>query len=91
MLHNVTSSHRDIPDGPVPGPMSHLPFLWTPEEGKPLGFLNNKFLPVWKGKPGGIRIIEPEFKPKRHGHVKFIKLGWRPLLMPGLKHPFYIA
>ena len=82
---------KGILDGPVPGPMSHLPFLWKPQEDKPLGFLAKDFLPVWKGKSGGVRLIEPEFEPKRHGNVKFIKIGWRPFNMPKIKKPLYLA
>lgn len=90
-LHNVTSSRRDLPNGPVPGPYSHLPFLYQPQEGKPLGFLNKEFLPIWGGVPGGVHIIEPEFPPERHGHVKFVKIGYRPFKMPGLERPFYMS
>lgn len=90
-LHNVTSSRRDLPNGPTPGPYSHLPFLFQPKEGKPLGFLSKDFLPVWNGIPGGVDIIDPEVEPKRHGNTKFIKIGYRPFKMPGLKRPFYLA
>jgi hypothetical protein len=36
-------------------------------------------------------LIDPEFPPTRNGHVKFEKIGYRPLKMPGLKKPFYLA
>ena len=90
-LHNVTNTRRSLPNGPVPGPYSHLPFMFQPQEGKPLGFLNKDFIPIWGGIPGGIKIIEPEFPPERVGHVKFVKIGYRPFKMPGLKRPFYLV
>jgi hypothetical protein len=47
-------------------------------------------VPVWGGLPGGVQVIEPEFPPSRHGHVKFAKIGYRPFKMPGIEKPFYL-
>lgn len=90
-LHNVTSSRRDLPNGPVPGPYSHIPFLFQAKEGKPLGFLDKNFLPIWKGIPGGLDLIDPEYPPERHGNVKFVKIGYRPFTLDGMNKPFYLA
>lgn len=65
--------------------------MYNGEMDKPLGFLSKGFLPFWRGIPGGLKVIEPEHMPKRVGPVKFIKLGYRPFKMPGLKKPIYLT
>ena len=66
IIHNSTETTGKLQDTPVPGPLTHLPFLFMPEPGRPYGSINKTFFAVWrdrpKGKDAGI-FIEPEKPP----------------------------
>lgn len=63
MLHNATKTPNQMQETPVPGPLTHLPFLFMPEPGKEIGNLNATFFAVWRDKPKDGVFIEPEVAP----------------------------
>lgn len=63
MLHNATGAKHPMQETPFPGPLTHLPFLFMPEEGKILGNLNETFFAVWRTKPTDGLFVDPEAPP----------------------------
>ena len=63
-LHNATESPGFLQETPFPGPLTHLPFMFMPEENRTLGNLNASFFAIWRPKPADGVFIEPEILPK---------------------------
>jgi carbonic anhydrase len=63
MLHNATETPGKMQDTPVPGPLTHLPFLFMPEPGRPFGSINETFFAVWRDRPKDGIFIDPEIPP----------------------------
>jgi hypothetical protein len=64
MLHNATMAKSPMQVTPVPGPLTHLAFMFMPEDGKSFGNLNDTFYAVWRDKPTDGVFIDPEVEPK---------------------------
>jgi hypothetical protein len=63
-LYNATLQKGEFKESPVPGHLTHLPFLYTPETfGSTLGHLSASFLPVWRSLPKEAIVIKPEQPP----------------------------
>jgi hypothetical protein len=75
MLHNATGAKHPMQETPFPGPLTHLPFLFMPEEGKILGNLNETFFAVWRDRPKDGIFIDPEVPPA----VSKLKTANRPV------------
>lgn len=64
-LYNATLQKGEFKESPVPGHLTHLPFLYMPETfGSSLGHLSTSFLPVWRQLPKDAIVIKPEFPPR---------------------------
>ena len=91
MLHNATRTLTKMQQNPIPGPLTHLPFLFMPETGKMFGNLNDTFYPSWREKPKGGVFIEPEVPPFRKGGYDFLMIGWRQFKPKATNLTIYVA
>lgn len=64
MLHNATMVKSPMQESPFPGPLTHLPFMFMPEDGTTMGNLNLTFFGVWRDKPKDGIFVEPEVAPE---------------------------
>jgi hypothetical protein len=51
LIFDLTLSARKLAIGITPGPYELQPFMYYPEEGHPLGYFDEKFVPNWMKKP----------------------------------------